>query len=118
MHCFPRKVVGVTELENSVGQTYAKGEGQQSGHSEGMTVSKMKRVIFNFDERSLESLQKMTEQGRYPSMASAVKDSLQISHALQSQAAQGFTELIVRNPETNEERVIVIPSLSPSSRSK
>jgi Arc/MetJ-type ribon-helix-helix transcriptional regulator len=81
-------------------------------------VSKTKRVIFSFDERSLESLQKMTEQGRYPSMASAVKDSLQISNALQSQAAQGFTELIVRNPETNEERVIVIPSLSTSSQAK
>ena len=40
-----------------------------------------------------------------------VRESLQISRALQSQANQGFTEVIVRNPETNEERVLVIPSL-------
>jgi len=91
---------------------------QQGGYSEVITVSKTKRVIFSFDERSLESLQKMTEQGRYPSLASVVKDSLRISHTLQSQAAQGFTELIVRNPETNEERVIAIPNLSPLSESK
>jgi hypothetical protein len=74
-------------------------------------MPKTRRVVFTFDERSLESLKKMTHQGRYPSMANAVKDSLQISRALQAQAGQGYTEIIVRNPETNEERVIVVPSL-------
>ena len=74
-----------------------------------------KRVVFSFDDRSLENLERMTEQGRYPSMANAVRDSLQITRALQSQAEKGFTEIIVRNPETNEERVIVVPELhSPS----
>jgi|GEM_PF-813605 len=74
-------------------------------------MSKNKRVVFSFDERSLESLQKLTEQGRFSSMADTVRESLQISRALQSQAGQGFTEVMVRNPETNEERVIVIPAL-------
>jgi hypothetical protein len=75
-----------------------------------------KRVVFSFDDRSLESLKKMTEEGHYPSMANAVRDSLQISRALQSQAEQGFKEVIVRNPETGEERVIVIPDLHPQSK--
>lgn len=79
-------------------------------------MPKTQRVVFTFDERSLESLKMMTDQGRYPSMANAVKDSLQISRALQNQAEQGFTEIIVRNPETNEERVIVVPALVPSSK--
>jgi Arc/MetJ-type ribon-helix-helix transcriptional regulator len=78
-------------------------------------MSKNKRVVFSFDERSLESLQKLTEQGRFSSMADTVRESLQISRALQSQAGQGFTEVMVRNPETNEERVLVIPTLQPSS---
>jgi hypothetical protein len=78
-------------------------------------MTKTQRVVFTFDQRSLESLKTMTEQGRYPSMANAVKDSLQISHALQNQAKQGFTEIIVRNPETNEERVIVVPALAASA---
>lgn len=77
-------------------------------------MPKTRRVVFSFDERSLESLKRMTEQGRYPSMANAVRDSLQISRALQHQIEKGFTEVIVRNPETNEERVIVIPDLNPS----
>jgi Arc/MetJ-type ribon-helix-helix transcriptional regulator len=77
-------------------------------------MAKTRRVVFSFDERSLESLQKLTEQGRFASMADTVRESLQISRALQAQAKQGFTEVIVRNPETDEERVLVIPLLHPS----
>lgn len=78
-------------------------------------MSKTRRVVFSFDERSLESLQQLTEQGRFSSMADTVRDSLQISRALQSQAGRGFTEVLVRNPDTNEERVLVIPTLQPAS---
>jgi Arc/MetJ-type ribon-helix-helix transcriptional regulator len=73
-------------------------------------MPKSQRVVFSFDERSLESLQKIKDQGRFSSMGEAVRESLQISRALQSQAAQGFREIVVRNPETKEERVIVIPA--------
>jgi len=78
-------------------------------------MAKNKRVVFSFDERSLESLEKLTQQGRFSSMADTVRESLQISRALQSQAGQGFTEVVVRNPETNEERVLVIPTLQTGS---
>jgi Arc/MetJ-type ribon-helix-helix transcriptional regulator len=71
-----------------------------------------KRIVFTFDERSLESLQRMTEVGRYASMAEAVRDSLQITRALQSQGEQGFTEVAVRNPQTGAERVLIIPELN------
>ncbi|AMV24214.1 hypothetical protein VT84_07440 [Gemmata sp. SH-PL17] len=74
-----------------------------------------KRVVFSFDERSLESLEKLTTQGRFSSMADTVRESLQISRALQAQANQGFTEVVVRNPETREERVLVIPVLQAPS---
>ncbi len=78
-------------------------------------MAKTRRVVFSFDERSLESLEKLTEQGRFSSMADTVRESLQISRALLGQAQRGFTEVIVRNPETNEERVLVIPALQPES---
>ena len=79
-------------------------------------MPKPRRVVFTFDERSLESLERLKDQGRFSSLAETVRDSLQVTRALQSQAQQGFCEVIVRNPETNEERVIVIPSIHPSSR--
>ena len=74
-------------------------------------MAKTQRVVFSFDERSLESLQKIKDQGHFTSMGEAVRESLQISRALQSQANQGFSEIVVRNPETKAERVIVIPTL-------
>lgn len=76
-------------------------------------MPKTQRVVFTFDERSLESLQKLKEQGRFSSMGETVRESLQISRALQSQASQGFREIVVRNPETKEERVIIVPALQP-----
>ena len=79
-------------------------------------MAKAQRVVFTFDDRSLQSLQSIKEQGRFSSMAEAVRESLQVSHALQAQAEQGYTELVVRNPKTGEERVIVIPTLHSASR--
>lgn len=79
-------------------------------------MAKAQRVVFSFDDRSLESLQRIREQGGFSSMADAVRESLQVSRALQSQAEQGFTELLVRNPKTGAERVIVVPALHSDSR--
>jgi len=70
-----------------------------------------KRVVFTFDERSLESLEKLKEQARFDSLADAVRNSLQVARALQQQKEQGYTEVVVRNPESREERVVVIPDL-------
>ena len=70
-----------------------------------------KRVVFTFDERSLDSLEKLKEQARFDSLAEAVRNSLQVARALQQQKEQGYTEVVVRNPESKEERVVVIPDL-------
>ena len=75
-------------------------------------MAKTKRVVFTFNERSLNSLQKMKEEGRFSSLGEAVREALQISCAIQEQAQKGFREIIVRNPETNEERVTIIPALT------
>lgn len=83
-----------------------------------MAERKSKKVAFTFDERSLATLEEMTEEGRFGSMADTVRESLQISRALQSQATKGFTEVIVRNPETGEERVVIIPSLQSLPRER
>ena len=81
-----------------------------------MTTNRSKRVAFVFDERSLSTLEEMTEDGKFSSMASTVRDSLQISRALQTQAREGYSEVIVRNPKTGEEKVIIIPSLQTFSK--
>jgi len=69
------------------------------------------RVVFTFDESSLDSLKQVQEKGDFASMGTAVREAVQISEVLQEQAADGFTELILRNPKTNQEKTIIIPSL-------
>lgn len=72
-------------------------------------MANSRRVVFTFDERSLDSLERLTKEGNYSSMADAVRDSLRLRWALQRQAEQGFVEIVVRNPKTKEEKILVIP---------
>lgn len=74
-------------------------------------MANKKRVVFTFDERSLESLEQLKEQSRSGSLAETVRSSLQVNRALQQQKEQGYSEVVVRNPETKEERVLIIPNL-------
>ena len=75
-------------------------------------MSATKRVVFSFDEKSYERLAQMKKRGRFNSLAETVRESLQISRALQEQSGQGYSEVIVRNPKTGKERIMVIPVLS------
>ena len=70
-----------------------------------------KRVVFSFDERSLESLETLKERARLGSLADVVRSSLQVSRALQQQKDLGYSEFVVRNPATKEERVLIIPNI-------
>jgi hypothetical protein len=74
----------------------------------------MRRVGFTFDKHSLKSLDDMQSSSGLPTPATAVKESLQVLQAIQTQAAQGYTQLSVRNPETGEERPYIGPPLSGS----
>ncbi|MBT3397817.1 hypothetical protein HOA55_02670 [archaeon] len=66
--------------------------------------TKMRKVGFTFNEASLKSLDDMWARSGLPDRAAVVKQSLQILQALQTQEAQGYTQVSVRNPETGEER--------------
>lgn len=69
------------------------------------------RVVFTFDDHSYETLKSLREKGDFSSMGTAVKESIQLSEILQDQVSQGFSEVVLRNPKTNQEKVLIIPSL-------
>ncbi len=81
-----------------------------------MAAKEKTRIAFTFDEQSLAGLEKIKDDGNYSCFAETVRDSLQINRALQTQAKKGYNEIIVRDPETGDERVLVIPSLQSLSR--
>lgn len=70
------------------------------------------RLIFTFDESSYLSLHKLKRQLCFSSVADVVKESLQLRQALQKNAKEGFTKVIIRNPDTGEERILLLPSLT------
>jgi hypothetical protein len=51
-------------------------------------------------------------------MGTAVRDSIQLSEILQDQVAEGFTEVVLRNPSTNQEKILIIPSLQKIAKTK
>jgi hypothetical protein len=75
------------------------------------------RVVFTFDDSSLESLKQIQQRGDFVSMGTAVRDAVQLSEVLQDQVADGFTEVVLRNPKTNQEKTLIIPSLKRIAKS-
>jgi hypothetical protein len=74
------------------------------------------RVVFTFDNSSLATLKQVKEKGEFGSLGTAVRESLTLSDTLQEQVAQGFTEVVVRNPKTKQEKTIIVPSLQKVAR--
>lgn len=71
----------------------------------------MTDLILTFDDGSLTTLTQMTAEGAYADPADTLHESLQINATFMTQAKQGFSEVIVRNPRTGDERVVEIPRL-------
>lgn len=72
----------------------------------------MIRVLLSFDDGSFTALEVMTAEGRYDDIAATVQESLQINRTLMTQAKQGFTEVLLRNPSTGDLRSMEVPRLA------
>jgi len=72
---------------------------------------KTRQVVFTFDEDSIRTLEEMTEEGQYSCMAECVKESLQITQLFSGLARKGFTQVVMRRPGSDTERVLVVPRL-------
>ena len=76
------------------------------------------RVVFSFDKDSLATLQHIKERGGFQSLGMAVKESIELSDFLQDLVDNGFSEIIVKNPQTNEEKTIIVSSLQKLAKRK
>lgn len=74
-------------------------------------MSEKKRVAFTFDGPGFNMLQNTTQSGGYSTAGEAIRDSLGTYNALQEQVSEGYSEVVVRNPETGAERVLIVPGL-------
>lgn len=67
----------------------------------------MKRVIFNIDEPSYLSLLEIQRKSDCVDLAQTVQKALELQACLQKQAEDSYTQVILRNPNTNEEITMV-----------
>jgi hypothetical protein len=61
-------------------------------------------------------LQEMQDRYGFGSFAETIREAMRVVHALQSQAQLGFSDVIVQNPDTLDQRRLVIPSLARLNR--
>ena len=76
-----------------------------------------KRYLFSFDDRAQRMLDQLYENGAFSSKGEAVRESIHIAQSLQAQANQDYTEVVVRNPHNQRERVMIIPILTGPKKS-
>ena len=67
------------------------------------------RLVFVLDSKSLAGIKGIQKDGNHDTMADTVKDALMIKRAIQTQAKEGFVQVILRNPKTGDERILPIP---------
>ena len=63
---------------------------------------KKKRVKFTIDDRSFTTLEEMEQEGHFPPMGCGARSA--------------FHKIPCRNPETGEEKIIIIPKNDPPRR--
>lgn len=66
-----------------------------------------KRIVFTFEQSAYEDLVALKASTKAKSLASVVREGLRLAKAYQAQSEAGYTEKIVRNPETNKERTLI-----------
>ena len=71
----------------------------------------MRRVAFNFDDKSLTALDQHCGQLNLKTWGEGLRVALARFRILQKHALEGFTEVEVRNPRTGEARIMSIPSM-------
>ena len=54
----------------------------------------------------------MKDAGAYSSMSDAARSAIKLARELQRQAEDGYTEIVVRNPETRDEKVVLVTDLT------
>lgn len=75
-----------------------------------------KKTVLSFDDRTQKDVEELKREGHFPSIAETVRQSLRLNRTLIQLAKSGFGEIVIRNPETGEEKIVVVPWLDMEAR--
>lgn len=69
------------------------------------------RILFTFDQRSYENLESLGATFGFSSKAETVRAALRLANTLRDQVEKGYSEIVVRNPNTGAERILAVDFL-------
>jgi len=72
-------------------------------------MSGLRQITLSFTDENLRRIDAIMKGWKLDSLEEAVGESLATQYGLVEQAADGFTEVIVRNPKTGQERIMRVP---------
>ncbi len=65
-------------------------------------MSVKKRIVFNFDERSMRNLEGITNMGHHESMADALRAAILLYRSMLIQSINGYNTVVLRNKKGDE----------------
>lgn len=70
-------------------------------------MAKSTRIVFSFDERALETLERVKVLGKFNSLAAVIRQSLVTYAAVQDWHLKGYDTLVLRNGKTGDEAILI-----------
>ena len=67
------------------------------------------RIVFEFDDEATAQLIGLMDRHNFQTMGKTISYCLGLTTSIGKHADEGFTELIVRNPNTSEQRKLILP---------
>jgi hypothetical protein len=83
----------------------------RKGQSKMSNAAGAPRGVLYFDEGSIQILEEMTKALNFGSQAETVRQALRVVRALQMQAEKGYSDVIVQDPDTGDQRKLLVPFL-------
>lgn len=75
-----------------------------------------RRIRFDFDEVSFQTLENLRILNGYSTLGESLRDCIKIFANIDKQARRGFTEVILRNPHTDEALLLDISKICKNER--
>jgi hypothetical protein len=75
-------------------------------------MAKNKRIVFTFDQKTYDELERIRELGGFSSLAEAARESITLTRMLQIQSSLGFSDIQVNKPGTEERKTLICRSLT------
>jgi hypothetical protein len=108
----PVEALGAISEANDVAAV-RQNEARKAARGHRLKPDQSIKVELSFDEQSFKVLQEIRDEASLGSEAATLRRALLIMRTLQKQAKNGYSDVVVENPETGEQMVLDLNVIEP-----